>query len=176
MSPVFRALHTRLESLSLQRQKQTGVVKKPALALYDGRGFTRLVDEIGCFVDELERLVPAPEGAYRQLAEAEIADLNDEESLGALRNGADGTVAVLLDAAERKVNSSRMANLAFDLSVDEGDVQIGDQVSEEMLLRGIVLPNTTNSVRNITAKKGAIRIGHYFGVRSLALDRNSSYC
>ncbi|KAH6960016.1 hypothetical protein BKA56DRAFT_500563, partial [Ilyonectria sp. MPI-CAGE-AT-0026] len=77
-----RELHGRLGVVARQRQKQTGLLKKAAWALYDGKNFDKLVEQI---VDDLEKLFPV-ETTRRKLVELEIEEVDDEPSLMALQD------------------------------------------------------------------------------------------
>jgi hypothetical protein len=53
MQPLPRRLHGHLKTVVRQRQKQTSLAKKVTWALYEGKNFNKLIDEIKGFVDDL---------------------------------------------------------------------------------------------------------------------------
>jgi hypothetical protein len=167
MEPVFQGLHNRFRSLARQRQKNTSLVKKTAWALYDGKSFEQMVDQITSFIDDLEKLFPA-EVACRRLAEIEIVEVEDEQSLAALKDATDGTDKALLDAVVRKVEMIAGRNYAQNIKTDENaDVQVGNQYSEAVLVRGLVVTDqTSNSVETVDARgTSRVQIGSQFGVQ-----------
>ena len=89
MQPVVRGLHGRRGVVARQRQKRTGLLNKGAWALYDGKNFDKLVEQITGFVDDLEKLFPV-ETTRRKLVELEIEEVDDEPSLMALQDAAAG--------------------------------------------------------------------------------------
>jgi len=104
---------------------------------------------------------PAQVATQRQLADAEVAELGDDnqEGLRVLQEGASHDADPdLADAVERKIG--KMANTARDLALDEGDVFVGNEISEQVLLRGLGMVESSNSVRDIKVKKGTIRVGN----------------
>jgi Prion-inhibition and propagation/Het-s 218-289 len=167
MKPTFRGLHNLLKERARWRQKNTSLVKKTAWALYDGKSFERMADQITGFVDDLEKLFPV-EAACRRLAEIEIEEIEDESSLTALKDAADGTDKVLLDAVVQKAQTIAGRNYAKDIKADNSaDVQVGNQFSEAILVHGIAITDrTVNSVERVVAKgTSKVQIGNRFGVR-----------
>ncbi|KAK4108024.1 hypothetical protein N656DRAFT_450177 [Canariomyces notabilis] len=106
MKPAGRALHRRLKDLACRRQKDTGLVKKTAWALYDGKSLEKIVDQIAGFVDELEKAFPV-EAVCHKLAGIEIEEVEDEASLTMLKDAAEGIDEDLSGAAAQKDRRNR---------------------------------------------------------------------
>ncbi|KAH7016219.1 heterokaryon incompatibility protein s [Microdochium trichocladiopsis] len=164
---LFRRLHDRLKGFAHRRreQKDIGLVKKTAWALYDGREFERTIDRIISFVDELEKLFPV-NATCRQLAEMEIEEVEDEQTLAELKEAAQDTDEALLAAITRKPITIGSRNSAREVrGAGNADVQVGNQYSEEMLRGGAITEQTSNSAEVVDAKDRArVQIGGRFGV------------
>ncbi|KAH7000454.1 prion-inhibition and propagation, helo domain-containing protein, partial [Ilyonectria destructans] len=106
MTPVVRpvrGLYDRLGVVARQRQGQTGLLKKSAWALYNGKIFDGLVEQIKVFVDNLEKLFPV-ETTLRKLVELEIEKVDTEPCLLALQDAAAGADSVLSEALAKKIS------------------------------------------------------------------------
>ncbi|KAK4205951.1 Big S protein encoded by the het-S protein [Rhypophila decipiens] len=165
MKPVGRALHRRLKDLVSQRQKQTGLAKKTAWALYDGKSLEKIVDQVAGFVDELEKAFPI-EAVCHKLAEIEIEEVEDEASLTILKDAAGGIDAAMSDAAAQKIDAIMGRNSAKDIrTVERARVQLGNVVTEAALHSEIrISDQTTNSVETVVGKgESRVLIGNEYG-------------
>jgi len=165
MGSVSRGWHNRLWELVRRGRKSTGLVKKTAWALYDGKAFERMVNQIKDFVDELEKVFPV-ESACRRLAEIEIEEVEDEPRLAVLRDAAEDVDPVLAGAVAEKVQTIAGRNSANEVKVEErARIQVGSRFSEAVLVRGIaVTDRTENSVDRAEGKGDArIQIGNRYG-------------
>ncbi|QUC16993.1 uncharacterized protein UV8b_01234 [Ustilaginoidea virens] len=84
------------------RHKRTGLMKKAAWALCDGKNLDKLVEPITGFVDDLEKLSPV-KTTPRKLVELGIDEVVDEPSLKVLQDAAAGTDSVLSEAVTEKI-------------------------------------------------------------------------
>ncbi|KJZ72270.1 hypothetical protein HIM_08311 [Hirsutella minnesotensis 3608] len=169
MQPAARRLHSQLSSVARQRQKRTGLLKKAAWALYDGKNMDKLVGQITEFVDDLEKLFPV-ETIRRQLVEVEIEAVDDEASLLALQNAAVGTDGLLSEAAALKVARGNYAETVQ--TEGSARVRVGDEWSESVLVHGtdVAVP-TANAAASIAAKGGsAVHVGNNYGGRGIFDD------
>jgi hypothetical protein len=172
-SPVFGGLHNRFRSIAQQRQKRTGLLKKAAWALYDGKSLAALVNDIKGFVEDLEKLFPI-ETACRQLADVEIEEIDDEASLQALHSAAADTDKDLSDAVVNKLKVMAARNYVGSLQSDKSAaVVVGSSCSDAMLSSGLgVLQQTTNEVNSIAASDDSVvQVGNRYGGRDLFENR-----
>jgi len=91
-------------------------MKKTAWALYDAKAFEKMVDQIRDFVDELEKLFPV-EYACRRLAEIEIEEVEDEQSLTVLKGAASDLVLSVV--VEQKAEAIVGRNYAREAIVED---------------------------------------------------------
>ncbi|KAI1165873.1 heterokaryon incompatibility protein s [Nemania serpens] len=170
MQPAARKVHNRLNAIVGQRQKGTSFIKKAAWALYDGKNFEKLVNEIAGFVDALEKLIPRNEGVRQILVEMEIEEVDDEPSLGALQNAAASTDSVLAEVVTKKLETYGEGNYAKDvLSEESARVRVGNEWVETMLSCSLgPLGQTSNESDSVTARgSSAVHIGNSYGGRSI---------
>ncbi|KAJ4066663.1 hypothetical protein NW756_010174 [Fusarium oxysporum] len=169
MQPVVRGLHGRLGVVARQRQKRTGLLAKAAWALYDGKNFDRLIEQITGFVDDLEKLFPV-DTTRRKLVELEIEEVDDEPSLMALQDAAAGTDSVLSEAVTEKIEGIAGRNYAKDIN-SEGmaRVRVGNEWSEIAFARGTGIADQTANLADSVAAKGtsAVHIGNQYGGRGI---------
>ncbi|KAM7183171.1 Het-s 218-289 domain containing protein, partial [Rhypophila sp. PSN 637] len=155
------------------RQKQTGLAKKTAWALYDGKSLEKIVDQVAGFVDDLEKAFPI-EAVCHKLAEIEIEEVEDEASLTILKDAAggidaamsDGIDAAMSDAAAQKIDVIMGRNSAKDIrTVERARVQLGNVVTEAALHSEIrISDQTTNSVETVVGKgESRVLIGNEYG-------------
>ncbi|RYP54563.1 hypothetical protein DL768_000623 [Monosporascus sp. mg162] len=170
MQPVARKLHNRLDIIVSQRQKRTGFFKKAAWALYDGKNFDKLVEQITGFIDDLEKLFPV-EGARRTLVEMEIEEIDeDEPSLRALQSAAADTDSVLSQVAAERLETYGGQNYAKSIQSEEkARVRVGNEWTEAALGRSMGLAGPTRNEADSVAAKGssAIHIGNSYGGRGI---------
>ncbi|KAI1192074.1 prion-inhibition and propagation-domain-containing protein [Nemania serpens] len=175
MQPVAQKLHSRLSTIVSQRQKGTTFLKKAAWALYDGKNFTKLVEQITGFVDDLEKLFPVEE-ARRLLVEMEIEEINeDESSLRVLQNAATDTDSVLSKVVtERLEVCGGGQNYAKNIQSEEkARVRVGNEWTEAALSSpSSGLANGTMNGADLVASKGSsiVHIGNSYGGRGIFDD------
>ena len=172
MSPVCQRLHSRRARGVRQRQKQTSLARKVTWALYDGKHFDTLVDQITGFIDDLEKICPV-EAARRQLAQLEIEEVGDEPSLEIISNAATQVDPVLAGVAAQKLEGIAVQNRAGKTSTeDNARVRVGFQYAENVLRYGMgIIDQTSNSVDGVDAKgDSAVHIGNSYGGRGIFDD------
>lgn len=163
LQPVAQQVHQHLAQTIRRRQKQTSLAKKTAWALYDGKRFAQLVDQIAGFVDELEKLWPV-EAACRRLARADIEDVHGEAPLAAIRDVGEGVDQVLVEAAKQKGMELAGKNHAGQIGTqDEARVRIGHEFAASF--GGLAtVDHTTNTTDSIDAKnQSRVHIGTSYG-------------
>ncbi|KAI1181597.1 heterokaryon incompatibility protein s [Nemania serpens] len=170
MPPVGQKLHNRLRAIIAQRQKGNSFFKKAAWALYDGKNFEKLVNEITAFVDALEKLFPGNEGVWHTLVEMEIEEVNDEPSLEALQSAAADTDSILAYVVTEKLEKIGGRNYVKEILSDEGArVWVGNEWADAVLSRSLgPLSQASNEVDSVTAKgSSAVHIRNSYGRRSI---------
>ncbi|KAF5625055.1 hypothetical protein F52700_9430 [Fusarium sp. NRRL 52700] len=165
MNPTFRRLHNRSRDITRQRQKATGMAKKVAWALYDGKSFERIIDQISSWVDELEKLFPI-EAAQRKLAIVEIEDVDDELSLETLKNTARGIDPIMEDVVDIKLNTISGKNSAGHVNVEgSARFQVGNVFLGKSFGHGLLINDrTSNSTETVWARDECrVQIGNVYG-------------
>ena len=172
MKPLFRGLHNRLQGLAHRRQKHTSLIKKTVWALYDGKTFEKLVEQITNLVDELEKLFPV-EATCRRLVELEIEEIEDEQSLIALKDAAESTDEALSDVVVQRMEKITGMNYAKDVKTEDGaKVRIGNEYGDTVFIRGIAVTTQSTNIAGTVVAKGEskIHIGESIGGRGLLDD------
>ncbi|KAJ4310785.1 hypothetical protein N0V84_010793 [Fusarium piperis] len=169
LTPVFRSLHSRMEDIVHQRQRQTRLWKKFAWALHDSKHLEKLIGDIAGLVGDLENLYPA-EMQRRGLVGLEMEEVDDELSLLALQDAAYGTDHLLSEAVADKMKAIASRNEANNI-LTEGTarVRVGNEWSESVLSGGVsVMDKTENKAGAIIARGGSIvHIGTTYGGRGI---------
>jgi hypothetical protein len=170
MQPAFQRLCGRLESIVRRRQKETGLVKKAAWALYDGKNLDRLVEQLTSSVNDLEIIYPAK--ATRQLVEVEIEAVDDVSDLTAVSNAAAGIDTVLAEAAAEKAEGIAVKNYIRNVGTrEEAQVKVGNEVDASVFGRGGIADQTTNTVDTVDAQgRSRVHIGNTYGGRGFFED------
>ncbi|KAH9901768.1 prion-inhibition and propagation-domain-containing protein [Xylariomycetidae sp. FL2044] len=169
MQPVAQRLHSRLATIVSRRQEESSLLQKTAWALYDGKNFEKLVNEIRSFVDELEKLFPVHEGARRALVELEIEEIDDGDSqpalLAALKECAADVDQTLCETAAKKLEKEYgRRNYARTVEGEENArMQVGD-VWTEAALKYRSPDLGTNEVDTVRGRgSSVVQIGHKIG-------------
>ncbi|KAB5511461.1 hypothetical protein GE09DRAFT_982010 [Coniochaeta sp. 2T2.1] len=153
MQPTFQRLHGHLGRVVHQRQKKTSLLKKVAWALYDGKNFDKLVEQITDFVDDLEKIYPV-ESVRGRLVQLDIEEVDDEPALAALSEAAAGVNSALAEAASQKAYGIAVKNSTGRISMQkEARVKVGNKFAETVLSRDVrVADLTTNKTGDIDAR------------------------
>jgi hypothetical protein len=165
MQPVFRRLHQHLGGVARQRQKHTNLAKQAAWALYDGKNFDRLIEQITGFVDDLERICPV-EAARHRLVRLDIEEVDDEPALAAISDAAADVDSDMAEAAARKAQAIRVRNHVGKISTEEkARVRIGNEFVGNDLGSGVgIAYQTTNTADTVDAKgESGVHIGNRHG-------------
>ncbi|KAI1179125.1 heterokaryon incompatibility protein s [Nemania sp. FL0916] len=170
MQPVAQRLHSRFKANVSQRQKGTSFVKKAAWALYDGKNFEKLVNEVKGLVGDLEKLFPPDERVRHTLVEMEIEEVDDEQSLQVLQNAAADTDSALSQVVSEKLQAIG-GNYAGDIQTeDSARVRVGNEWAPVVLTSGhqYRADQTRNEAGSIKAGKlSAVHIGTNYGGRGI---------
>ncbi|KAJ9130000.1 Heterokaryon incompatibility protein S [Pleurostoma richardsiae] len=165
MRPMFRRLHGHLVSVVRQRQKQTSLTKKMAWALYEGRHFDKLVQQITGFLDDLEKIYPV-EAARRHLAQEEIEGIGDEPSLAVVSEAAANVDSVLTIAVAERAGAIAVKNYARVIGTrGKARVQVGNEFVENVLACRVSISDQTENTADTVDAEGesAVHIGNTYG-------------
>ncbi|XMA14942.1 hypothetical protein WAI453_007733 [Rhynchosporium graminicola] len=167
MPLVLHGLHGKLGDVARRRQGRTSLLKKMSWALYDAKNFDKLIKEMVNLVEDLEQLYPSDKTQCK-LVEMDIEGIEDEPSLLALTGAADGTDAVLMDLALRKVEKIVVRNRAKDIK-SEGlaEILVGNEWAQRVMTDGMsIAEQTENSTDNIEAGGSSkVQVGNRYGVK-----------
>lgn len=165
MQPPFNQLHGYLARAARQRQNTTSLMKKAAWALYDGKTFEKLTEQMNYFMDSLEKIYPV-ETVRDRLVQREIEDIVQEPALRALSEAASGVDSALSEAAAQKAKQVAARNNTWRISTqDKARVRVGDEIAEAFF--GLALPIANQSINmtgDVNAKgESRIHIGNKYG-------------
>jgi hypothetical protein len=169
MQPTFRRLHGHLGQVVHQRQKKTSLLKKAAWALYDGKNFDKLIEQITGFVDDLETIYPV-ETVWGRFVQMEIEEVHDEPALAALPEAAASVDSALAEAAGQKAHGIAGKNSTGKISMqEEAGVRVGNEFAGSFLSRDVrVADQTINETGDVDARgKSRLHVGNSYGGRSM---------
>lgn len=167
LKPAIQRLHRHFGDVVRRRQEQTSLLKKTAWALYDGKQYDKLVDQITGFIDDLETIWPA-EAACRQFAEIEIEEVDDAPALNALQDVATDVDNIMKAAAAQRLEAKNRAG-KVDIQ-DDARVRIGSEFVQNYS-GSVGAKDETNSADTIDARgRGRVHIGATYGGRSIFDD------
>ncbi|KAK7911615.1 hypothetical protein PG985_014096 [Apiospora marii] len=173
MRPVGRQLHQQLGKTVLQRQKRTSLAKKAAWALYDGKQFDKMIEQIAGFVDDLEAIWPV-EAPRRQLVQVEIEEVDDEPALEVIQDAATSVDSILAEAAERKAAVIAAKNHAGQVGTqDQARVRIGNEFAFAKNFTGLAgfADQSSNTADTVDARGvSRVHIGTSYGGRGIFDD------
>jgi len=148
---AVKSLRTKLRTLTTGRKKSTDLSKKISWALYKQKFFTRLIDDIQELLDGLEKIYPVKE-SYKQLAEEEIGELEDEVSLRIVSEASQDTDNILRAAAEEKLERLEASNSIGKAKVTgAAKVKVGDEYISQPIPGGISSGTTSNRIADLDA-------------------------
>ncbi|KAG5659178.1 hypothetical protein KAF25_000380 [Fusarium avenaceum] len=116
LETVSQRLHNRFRRLAIQRQNRVSLIKKAYWAIYDKRYMGKVIDDIFDFLNELEKVFPAPPQAITQLVEMEISEVNDQQELKMIQDVAKDLDLVLEAATKskfREITGKNTAHILF---------------------------------------------------------------
>lgn len=172
MQPPYNHLHGHLARAVQERQNTTSLLKKAAWALYDGKKFERLIEQMKDFVTDLEKICPA-EAVRDRLVQLEIEGVVEEPALTALSEAASGVDSALADAAAQKAEQIAARNQTGQIRTqDKARVRVGDEFAEPVLGRGMPIANQArNTTGDVDAKgESRIHVGNKYGGRGIFDD------
>ena len=125
LEPAMVKLHNQMRQLAIERQSRSGVRQKAKWALYQGKQFERLIEDITELVDSLIGLFPAVQQQQRELCDLEVSSIGEGEGLSLLKEVAavqDRLLEQAIDNANAGADKSH--HIVFSGSHNAG-IQIG---------------------------------------------------
>jgi hypothetical protein len=106
LDPATAKLHEKMRQLAIERQNRSGVRQKTKWALYQKNQFRHLIDDITELVDSLVGLFPATQQTQRNLCDAEVSAIGENESISVLREIAAAQDKLLEQAITKTTDSA----------------------------------------------------------------------
>lgn len=164
LETVSQRLHNRFRRLTIQRQSRVSLIKKAYWAIYDKRYMGKVIDDIFDFLNELEKVFPAPAQAITQLAEMEINEVNDQQELKMIQDVAKNLDPVLETATKSKLREITGKNTVGRINTT-GRANVGFAFPKETLLHSEGFrDNSTNHVDEIIGgETSRVNVGNTYG-------------
>lgn len=83
-----------MKKMVIKRQKRNNILKITQWALYRKSEFKSLIEGISSFIDNIEKIFPAPQ-AQVTLIRQEATELHDRRALGLVESAAEGVDSLL---------------------------------------------------------------------------------
>ncbi len=155
MNPTLVALNNQMKGLAMQRQKGRRFLKLTSWALYHRSELKELLQGIVSFIDNIEKLFPAPQ-AQITLVRQETAEIGDKQSVELIQNAAKDVDSLLQRAAHERLTGHQYLNVMI-----RGQAQTGDAYSRDW--KGIAA-GTSHKYDSIEVEKGGkALIGNKYG-------------
>jgi hypothetical protein len=125
LEPAMAKLHNQMRQLAIDRQVRSGMRQKAKWALYQGKQFERLIEDITELVDSLVGLFPAVQQQQRELCDIEVSSIGEGEDLSLLREVAAVQDKLLEQAIEKAADGvDKSHRIMFSGSLNTG-LQVG---------------------------------------------------
>jgi hypothetical protein len=131
----IRAVHDRLKSLALDRQKRSSFTQKAAWALYEKKHFDRLVEDVTPLVDTLVKLFPATQARQQELVVEEVGEIESHAGLEALEEAADGVDSVFQASVKNALAGQHRHEFVRNKASGDTRVRYGDEVEDGKIAR-----------------------------------------
>ncbi|CAJ0555315.1 Ff.00g053800.m01.CDS01 [Fusarium sp. VM40] len=164
LEAVSQRLHNCFRRLTIQRQSRVSLIKKAYWAIYDKRYMGKVIDDIFDFLNELEKVFPAPPQAITQLVEMEINEVNDQQELKMIQDVSQALDPVLEAATKSKLREMTGKNTVGRINTT-GRANVGYTFPKETLLHSEGFhDNTTNHVDEIIGgETSRVNVGNTYG-------------
>jgi tRNA G10 N-methylase Trm11 len=107
LEPANADLHRKMRQLSIERQNRTGLRQKAKWALYEGKRFTRLLEDVIELVNSLVELFPSSQALQQQLCETEVSAIGTNEGISMLQEIAAEQDKALEEVLAKVANNAR---------------------------------------------------------------------
>lgn len=166
LDPDIRSIHTRMRQLALRRQKRSSFAQKAAWALYEGKHFSRLIEDVAVLVDALLELFPASQGRQQLLGAEEAEEMKDEPRLDALEEAAEGVDTLFQSSVQRVIASQKGHSFTNNVITDDARVRYGDEFSGIFVATGVGHSYDGNKISGTSR----VHYGNLYGGKSVLDD------
>ncbi|KFY02934.1 hypothetical protein O988_01802 [Pseudogymnoascus sp. VKM F-3808] len=125
MDPKMAMLDKKMKSLAIQRQKKGRFLKLTSWALYHRSSLKDLLEQIVSLLDEIERLLPAPQ-FQTTLVQQEAAEIGDKQSLKLIADAATGVDSLLQMTVKEVIAGHQYSNIGIKGQAHTGDAYSSD--------------------------------------------------
>jgi uncharacterized small protein (DUF1192 family) len=125
MDPKMAMLDNKMKSLAIQRQKKGRFLKLTSWALYHRSSLKDLLGQIVSLLDEIERLLPAPQ-FQTTLVQQEAAETSDKQSLKLIEDAATGVDNLLQKTVKEVIAGHQYSNIEIKGQAHTGDAYSSD--------------------------------------------------
>jgi hypothetical protein len=153
MDPTHQALQKKMKELAIKRQKGTSFLKLTTWAIYRKAELRHLIEDITLIIENIERLFPSPQTQIA-LAQQEVNELGNKESLKLVEDSAKGVDGLLRSAAQEVLTGHQYFNV-----VVEGKVHAGDAYSSGWKFGALGASHNYDGVE----VKGTALLGNKYG-------------
>ncbi len=168
LEPASFALYNKMTELAVRRQKGSGFVRTAKWALYNGREFQRLSEDVARLTANLEALFPAPL-RQTELISDDIAQLKGSQQLQLLATAARDVDENLAKAADGQARLG--GHLYVDVKV-RGMAHNGDAFGNDWQHGSIGESHTYNGV--VVDEGGKALNGNQYGQEGLWTIRRAA--
>lgn len=165
----FEAIHLKMRSLALKRQKRSSFAKKASWALHEEKSFNRLIEDIGPLVRDLVEMFPAVKEQQQQLSVEDAQELRTEKAIGTLQeaNEGPGEDELLREAVDQAIAAGDRVQHRVRENITEGGAlaRFGDHIEGEV--PGTKGPGNVYERNKATGQGTIVHYGNYYGKESI---------
>lgn len=166
LDPDIRSIHIRMRQLALRRQKRSSFAQKAAWALYEGKHFNRLIEDVAALVDALLEIFPASQGRQQLLGAQEAEEMKDEPRLDAVEEAADGVDTLFQSSVQRVIAGQKGHSFTNNVIMDDARVRYGDEFSGIFVASGVGHSYDGNKISGMSR----VHYGNLYGGKSVLDD------
>jgi len=114
------ALDNKMKGLAIQRQRKGRFLKLTSWALYHRSALKDLLEQTVLLLDEIERLVPAPQ-ARTTLVQQEAGAISDKKALKLVEDATMGVDSLLQNTVKEVIAGHQYSNIGIKGQAHTGD-------------------------------------------------------
>lgn len=135
----LEAIHHKMRSLALKRQKQSTFTQKAKWALYEEKQFKRLIEDIDPLVKDLVELFPVTKAQERQLSLEDAQELQAGPARGIdmLQEANEGEDELLQESITKVMAGQSKHQYLGNSVKDEAHARYGDEFEGESVSSGV---------------------------------------